>query len=411
MNKQNPLKVGIVGIGARGFNILGMLLKMEDVEILAVCEKREDHLEKARQAVAECKKQDSPTLFTTDYRDMLKIDEIQAVFNTASWADHTQIVIEAMEAGKDVAFEVGGAHSIRECWNLVEAQQRTGRKCMMLENCCYGRMELAALSMARKGLFGEIVHCTGGYGHDQRGAISCMVENGRYRLPNYIHRNGDNYPTHALGPIAKILDINRGNRMVSLVSVASKAVGVADYIQRNCDADHPLQGQKFRQGDVISTIITCAHGETIALTLDTGIPRPYSRHFGIFGTKGLYDEDGRCFYFTEGSVEAELKECLGNEDSYFEEHDHPIWVEKRNQPLKPGEAHGGMDALVLQAFVDSVRFDLPTPIDVYDAAAWMCITTLSEESVSMGGAPVAIPDFTNGRWITNKFEQNNKWSI
>jgi len=410
MSTEKAIKVGIIGIGARGIGILRMLLRMEDVEVLAVCEKREDHLEEARQTVAERKKQDSPTLFTKDYRDILKMDEIQAIFNTASWADHVKIVVEAMEAGKDVAFEVGGAHSIRECWNLVEAQQRTGRRCMMMENCCYGRVELAALNMARKGLFGEIIHCTGGYGHDMRRGISLMVENGRYRLPNYIHRNGDNYPTHALGPIAKILDINRGNRMVSLVSVASKAVGIEEYIQRKCAADHPLQGQKFRQGDVISTIITCAHGETIALTLDTGIPRPYSRHFGVFGTLGLYDEDGRCFYFNDDAAEESLTKFLGNEDSYLEEHDHPIWVEKRNN-LKPGEGHGGMDALVLQAFVDSVKFDQPTPIDVYDAAAWMCITTLSEESVALGGAPVAIPDFTNGRWITNKFEPINKWSI
>ncbi len=410
MSNEKTIKVGIIGIGARGIGILRMLLNNSDVEVLAVCEKRDAHLEEARQTVAEKKKQDSPTLFTKDYRDILKMDEIQAVFNTASWADHVKIVIEAMEAGKDVAFEVGGAHSIRECWNLVEAQERTGRKCMMLENCCYGRVELAALNMARKGIFGEIVHCTGGYGHDMRHGISLMVENGRYRLPNYIHRNGENYPTHALGPIAKILDINRGNRMVSLVSVASKAIGVEDYIQRNCEPDHPLQGQKFRQGDVISTIITCAHGETIALTLDTGIPRPYSRHFGIFGTKGLYDEDGRCFYFNEGSAEENLKKFLGNEDSYLEEYDHPIWEEKKHN-LKPGEGHGGMDALVQQAFIDSIKFDQPTPIDVYDAVAWMCITCLSEESIAMGGAPVAIPDFTNGRWITNKFEQVNKWSI
>ena len=38
------------------------------------------------------------------------------------------------------------------------------------------------------------------------------------------------------------------------------------------------------------------------------------------------------------------------------------------------------------------------PIDVYDAAAWMAITALSEESIAQGGAPVSIPDFTRGRW-------------
>ncbi len=39
------------------------------------------------------------------------------------------------------------------------------------------------------------------------------------------------------------------------------------------------------------------------------------------------------------------------------------------------------------------------PIDVYDAAAWMAVTCLSEESVALGGAPVCFPDFTGGKWI------------
>lgn len=415
MSVQGPLKVGIVGVGARGNGILRMLLKMEDVEVLAVCDTREHRLEKARKTVAEWRRQDSPVLYTTDYRDLLKMGEIQAIFNTASWASHVRIIVEAMEAGKDVAFEVGGAHSIRECWKLVEAQERTGRKCMMMANCCYGKTELAMLNMVRKGLFGEVVHCKGGYGHDMRKAISLMVENGRYRLPNYIHRNGENYPIHALGPISKILNINRGNRLVSLVSVASKAAGMQDYIKRHCPEDHPLQGQTYRQADVVSTIITCAHGETIALTLDTTVPRPYSRHFGVYGTQGMFDEDGNVIYFDpEEQVEVNVKSLIGNAKEHIDANAHQIWLDKEENEstsMNMSAGHGGMDFLLLQAFVDCVRYDLPTPIDVYDAAVWMSITVLSEESIALGGAPVAIPDFTNGAWITRKFEQTSKWSI
>ena len=61
--------------------------------------------------------------------------------------------------------------------------------------------------------------------------------------------------------------------------------------------------------------------------------------------------------------------------------------------------HGGMDYLVYNEFVQAVYENKPMPIDVYDMAAWMCISTLSEESIQKGSAPVAIPDFTNGRWL------------
>ena len=59
-----------------------------------------------------------------------------------------------------------------------------------------------------------------------------------------------------------------------------------------------------------------------------------------------------------------------------------------------------MDGLVLAAFADAIREGRPTPIDVYDVAAWMATTALSEQSIALGSAPVAYPDFTNGAWMT-----------
>ena len=58
-----------------------------------------------------------------------------------------------------------------------------------------------------------------------------------------------------------------------------------------------------------------------------------------------------------------------------------------------------MDYLVLRAFIESVQNQTPPPIDVYDAAAWMCVTALSEASIAAGSLPMEIPDFTGGRWV------------
>ena len=55
-----------------------------------------------------------------------------------------------------------------------------------------------------------------------------------------------------------------------------------------------------------------------------------------------------------------------------------------------------------KAFFTALREGKEPPIDVYDAAAWMCISALSEASIAAGGAPQEIPDFTNGKWLLRK---------
>ncbi len=296
--------------------------------------------------------------------------------------------------------EVGGAYTIEQCYELVRAYEETGVPFMFLENCCFGRREMMALNMVKQGLFGEIVHCSGGYQHDLREEIAFGKENRNYRLRNYMTRNCENYPTHDLGPIAKVLNINRGNRMVTLSSTASKAAGLHEYIVQNKKDDEELIGKTFTQGDIITTVIKCANGETIVLTLDTTLPRYYSRGFTVRGTKGMYEEVTDSVYLdTEEDREHHMdwgKACGGNAEKFAQEYDHPVW--KRYLEAGVQGTHGGMDWLEFQLFFEALKEGRPMPIDVYDAASWMSITALSEMSILRGGAVVDVPDFTKGKW-------------
>ena len=304
-----------------------------------------------------------------------------------------------MKAGKAVASEVGGAYSVQQCWDLVRAHEETGMPCMLLENCCYGREELMVLNMVKKGIFGSIVHCEGGYMHELRGEVGYGRENRHYRLRNYMHRNCENYPTHELGPIAKVLNINRGNRMVSLTATASCARGLNEFLKREKGDEYDIANYPFAQGDVVTTVIKCAHGETIVLTLDTTLPRYYSRNFTIRGTRGMYSEEDRSIFIdgVHNKDEGNWQNQWGNADQYRDEYEHPIWRKFINDGVRGG--HGGMDTLVFDAFFTALMEGQPVPIDVYDMAAWMSISALSEESIALGGAAVAIPDFTNGQWL------------
>ena len=396
---NDKIRIGMIGLGARGIGLLEMVyVQHPDVEFAAVCDRYMDRCEKAAEIIEKSGR--NRPVITTDYKEVLAMPEVDAVILCTSWDHHVDLCIEAMEAGKPVGCEVGGAYSVRECWKLVEAHERTGVPVMMMENCVYGRDEMMVLNMAEQGVLGKIVHCEGGYKHDLREEVAFGKENRHYRLNNYIHRNTENYPTHELGPIARILHINRGNRMLTLTSVASKSAGLKEYIKNKKPEDEVLNNTEICQGDVVNTIITCANGETILLTLDTTLPRYYSRGFTVQGTKGMYMEDNKSI-FIDGEEHAkdhfEWQKHWNNVEEYRDKYEHPVWKQYIEEGVKEG--HDGMDWLTFCDFVKFVQTGSEAPVDVYDMAAWMCITPLAEQSIAMGGKPVAIPDFTNGAWI------------
>ena len=398
---MEKFRVGQIGLGGRGTGHLsGIFCERDDVVVTYVCDVYEDRCAAAVKMVEE--RNGNTPKSTTNYKEVCESPDVDVVIVTSAWENHIPACVYAMECGKQVATEVGGAYSIDDCWKLVDTHEKTGIHCMMLENCCYDRNEMMVMKMVREGLFGKIVHCEGGYQHDLRGEVSHGAENRHYRLRNYQNRCCENYPTHELGPIAKILDINRGNRMVKLTSMASGAWGLNAFAEAHDDVDPALRSYHFKQGDVIKTMIQCAHGETICLTLDTTLPRYYSRNFTIRGTKGFFGEtenmvyiDGKCVEFGHDN--------FNNVEEYRKEWEHPVWKHFEEEGVKGG--HGGMDWLVFDAYFSALRDGMVPPIDTYDTAAWMAITPLSEISIANGSMPVDIPDFTRGMW-THRTDKN-----
>ena len=404
------VKLGMIGLGARGETLLATLFSFprEEVLVTAICDLNQERIDKILRIM---KEHDYPVpQVYTNYKELIVSDNVDAVLIPTSWNSHLKIAEEAMANGKYAGIEVGGASSIDELWHLVRAAESTGVSCMMLENCCYGRNELLCLNLARKGLLGELIHCCCGYEHDL--AEMANLNNREEREVHNFKRNCDLYPTHGIGPLAKILRINRGNRFMTLTSTASKARGFA------AAAEKAGRGQVvYSEGDVITTVIKCANGETITMTHSVSLPRPYSRDFRVQGTKGIFLEDAKSVFIEGISKTREEIDVAGNPytvhewtpvEEVYEKYDHPIW-QKFRENITGG--HGGMDTLTLDAFCDAVRNRTAPPIDVYDCAAWMAITCLSEQSISMGSMPVAFPDFTDGKWIYQTIGNDTKWSL
>jgi hypothetical protein len=409
-DRNKIVNVAVIGVSGRGMSLIECLYRMEDIKITVVCDEHEDRMENASSFIYE--KCGYRPICCKNYKEAVQRKDVDCVITPSSWSSHSQIALASMRAGKPVGMEVGGAYSIQECWDLVRTSEETGVGCMMLENCCYGKEEMTVLNMIKQGIFGELVHCQGGYQHDLRSEVAMGLENRHYRFRNYQHRNGEIYPTHEVGPIAKYLDINRGNRFLTLTSMSSKARGVHEWIVQHKGPDHEHAKIEFLQGDIVTTMIKCAHGETVLLIHDTTLPRVYSRGGRVQGTKAIWMEDKNAVHIENVSPAeswGNIAESWEPFAKYMESYEHPLWTEFQKEGIHGG--HGGMDYLVLRAFVESIKYDIPMPIDVYDTAAWMAVTCLSEESIAMGSMPVAFPDFTSGKWIDRVDEKPSKYAL
>jgi len=409
---KSKVNIGIIGSGFRGQSHIDLLLNRKDCEVIAVADIDSRMIERTKSIFKKYNKK-QPTYYTSgphDYKKLLELKELDAVMIATPWRWHSVQSIDAMKAGKYVGTEVCGAFSLDECWQLVNTHEETGTHLFFLENVCYRRDVMAIMNMVNKGLFGQLIHLEGGYQHDLRAvkfndgekAYGGGVEFGekafheaKWRTQHSVKRNGDLYPTHGLGPVAQMIDINRGNRFLYLTSMSSKALGLHDYIVKHPKGgkSHPNANIDFKLGDVVTTMIKCVNGESITLFHDTNLPRPYSLGFRVQGTDGIWMDVNKSLLLN-GKTE-EHKWTVA--DDWLKKYDHPYW--KENEQKAVGAGHGGMDWFLVDEFVNCVKENKKPPIDVYDAASWLSITPLSEQSIALGSSSVSVPDFTRGKWI------------
>ena len=406
----HKLKLGFIGVGLRGVNHLNNAMRRKDTEITAICDIDPKRIDIALDLIEKDGRK-QPLVFgkhKEDYLNLLDSKDVDAVIIATPWLWHTKMAVAAMQAGVYAGLEVSASQTIEECWDLVNTHEATGTHMMFLENVNFRRDVMAVLHMVKQQVFGEMIHYRCGYQHDLRevkfnngkqpygGGVEFGekgISEAKWRTKHSVYRNGDTYPTHGVGPIAAMADINRGNRFVSMTASATKAVGLHNHIVAQGGAAHPNAKIKFKQGDVITSTIVCANGETIIVTHDTNLPRPYSLGFRVQGAKGLWEKDGDRIYI-EGKSEPHRWDAA---QDWLTQYDHPVW--KKYEAEATGAGHGGMDYFVMKAFVESALANVAPPIDAYDAAAWSAITPLSEASIANNGEPQEFPDFTRGQWV------------
>ncbi|MBS1746510.1 MAG: Gfo/Idh/MocA family oxidoreductase [Bacteroidetes bacterium] len=406
----DKVKTALIGTGLRGQSHLELLLKRDDVDVVAICDTDAKMLDMAKKIVSDSGKK-MPQIFTGNvyaWKDLLSKTTLDGVVIATPWEWHAPMVLGSMDAGlKYIGCEVVMGITMEDHWNIVRAAEKYNANVMMLENVCYRRDVMAVLNMVRQELFGELLHLQGGYQHDLRGVELTNATGGvgaefgpkafseaKWRTHHSVYRNGDLYPTHGIGPIANYININRGNRFLSLCSFSTKTRGLHNYIVKVGGENHPNAKVRFKLGDVVTTMIHCNNGETVFLQHDVNNPRPYSLGFRVQGTDGLWMDVSNTIYI-EGK--SKQNDEWDSADEWLTKYDHPLWAKYSNDAK--GAGHGGMDFFVINAFIESIKRKAPTPLDVYDAATWSAITPLSEQSIDLGQQTVDFPDFTAGQWM------------
>ena len=409
---SDRLRLGMIGVGMRGRVLLRELVRRDDVEVVGLCDIEAYTLNEALTQFTGAGRP-NPRLYTgsnESWREMLATADLDGVIIATPWELHAPMAIGAMRARVAVACEVVAGITLDDHWRVLRTQQETGTPYMLLENVCFRRDVMAVLNMVRQGVFGEMIHLEGGYQHDLREvkfnagipgeAYGGGVEFGskgwseaRWRTRHSVDRNGDLYPSHGIGPCAMWANINRGNRFTHLTSYASKARGLHNHVVAKGGPDHPNARVDFRLGDVVQTMIGCENGETVLLSHDTNLPRPYSLGFRVQGEKGLWMDVNKSIYVEGQSPRAHRWE---EAQAWLDRYDHPLW--KAHAADAEGAGHGGMDFFVIHAFIEALKAGAPMPIDIHDAVTWSAVTPLSEASIASGNRTVDFPDFTEGSW-------------
>ena len=397
------VRIGVIGLGMRGPDAVNRFANIDGTEILAICDLYPEKLERTQQILERNDRARAAEYSGPEgWRELCDREDLDLVYIVTPWDSHTPMAVYAMEQGKHVAIEVPAATSVDECWQLVNTAEKTRKHCMMLENCVYDFFELTTLNMAQQGLFGEVIHTEGAYIHNLDPYWRAYQDNWRYEF-NKKNR-GDVYPTHGLGPACWALDIHRGDKMNTLISMDTDAFNGKKLAGTYGETE-------YENGDHTITLIRTEKGKTIEIQHNVVTPRPYNRMYMVEGTEGFaskYPVQGFaiCSQGRDEITDSYLQGLDGESfvnrdirDSLMVNYQHPITREgSLVETAKRVGGHGGMDFIMDYRLIYCLQNGLPLDQDVYDAAEWSCLGELTRVSIENGNIPVVMPDFTRGDW-------------
>lgn len=373
---MKTFKIGAIATGGRGANAFLAHHPENGTEIVAGAD-----TDPAAEAFFKEKFPNAD--FYTDYRDLLKDPEIDAVFIATPDFLHEEMAVAALEAGKAVYLEKPMAITIEGCDRVLETAMRTGSKLFIGHNMRHFPFVLKMKEVIDSGMIGE-VQCGWcrhfiGYGGDayfrdwhseQRYSNGLLLQKGAHDI-DVMHWLMGGYTKSVVG-MGMLSVYNRCGRR----SPETKGCAKWDAAQYP-----PLTQTGF------SPIIDVEDHNMILMQLDNGTQATYMQCHYTPDSERNYT-----FIGTEGRVEN-----IGNSGNCQVQ----VWTRRgpRSEPdvvyyLKPPlvkSTHGGADSPIVQNFLDFVRFGAKTNTSPIAARMSVATGVLGHVSMRTGNNRQDIP--------------------
>ncbi len=354
------VRVGLLGVG-RGSILWKYCKEAVNAELVAICDKWEQGLEKAKKEIG-----DDRITYYTDFDEFIKHD-MDAVFLANYATEHAPFAIKAMEAGKDVISEVLPVQTMAQAVELIECSERTGRKYCYAENYCYMVGPLEMRKRYQNGDLGEFEYGEGEYMHNCEYIWHTITQGNPKHWRNNM--SAFYYCTHSAGPLLHIT----GLRPVKVVGVEGAF-----------NARMARMGAKA--GNMALEIVTLENGGIFKSVHGTG-PSKDSIWYTVYGSKGRLEiarEDAKA----GNVVYANLDEIEGVSNTEVNAY---IPVNGFEDKIA-NYGHGGSDYICLWNAFEHLLDNPANTVSLTEAIDMWMIGFFGYISVLNGGAPQSIPN-------------------
>ena len=320
----------------------------------------------------------------TDYEELLKDPDIDAIHINTPIPDHAEQSIKALKAGKHVACTVPMATSIADCKRIVDLTKKTGLKYMMMETVVYAREYLYVKELYDKGELGKIQFLQASHQQDMDG------------WPNYWPGLPPMwYATHCVGPVSGLI-----GKPAEYVSCFGSGT-VRKELQKHYGSPFAVETAhiKFKGTDVSARIIRSL--------FDTA--RQYRESIDVYGDKASIEwpliEHEPLILHRAKLPEHKIPKLIKTPD-FAKRLPKPIQRfttkgvydlgKKTHLSFTQGSGHGGSHPHLANEFANALAEKRQPFPNAAQSANWTCVGLCAHQSALAGGKIVKLPAFTLG---------------
>ena len=364
---MNKIRLGVVGLGHRGRELLKLSAKFDCVEPVAACDLRPDNWYETKWLCdAPMAEMFPDATFYTSYEKMLDEAGLDAVIVETGADIHAEFCCIALGKNINVLSDIPNVATLKEAEELWNAEQKSSAIISTGANPNEQKFAIMLKDFYDNGLLGKPYCMEAEYIH--------------WWMPGsdediHLNENGDwrkllvpiRYCTHSLGPLLAILD--EDIRKVSCFGTGEHAESVYNGIKRD---------------DMMCAQFQTASGVVIRLQRNARCRAQIGHHnYRVFGTEGYMERIDRfdkpvIRYNSTKELDKSLKEISG-------EFMPPAYADN-----KDAAGHDGIDYAMLDHFFKALLAGAPAPISLRAGLAMTLPGIYAEESAKRGGEVLTV---------------------